>query len=900
MYPASSLVIDAYAAQKRQYLRIAGTDENHRSISITQANVPIGGFNIDRYACNSERLEMGTAIASEMTLKLDNHTGAFSDIVFEGTELKVEVGIDFSSNATPVIAYTPCGYFTPDEQPRALNSITIHALDRMMLFDKKVDPSDLTFPCTVASLVSQCCTECGVTLQTNINYSYPNYALSISGLPEGSDGITYRTIIQWCAGLLGSNAYIDWDGKLRIEWFQNTTSYVTTVANRFDSDMQEADIHVSGFTYTDSENVVHISGTDSYTLDLTDNGLINASNADNVLAAIYSARTAYTYRPFTASVISAPYLWPMDVISFTDKDGNGHTTALTNVNFSLGGSMKIAAKGESQKENSYAKPGAFTARQAAAIQQLEVASTNNLNEAIDNATKLITGEDGGYVRFMYNNGELNEILIMNTPDVTTATKVWRWNNSGFGYSSSGYNGQYTTAITQDGAIVANFITVGTIDGNFVNAKQFSVVDANNNVIATLDSTLTLGNTSNAHVQIDKHAFRLIDDSGNDVINIGDARSISTNEAKVVDTIVATEGKTTFVASLNAESLIDITIDGNTVSSSDYTLSGNPYQVVFNTPLSANEVVQIIYYTSSVIVHVNTCQGTDILLNPPGNFSFNSGSLNAACGAYSHAEGNYTESLGKCSHSEGYQTEAYGDVSHAEGEQCFAYSRASHAEGYHTDTLFDTTATGAGNTGGNHAEGHSTHAGGDFGAHAEGWGAVTNAYAAHAEGCDTQALHNYSHAQGRGTKTGLDCQFVFGKYNEERNSHAEVVGWGSGNNSRDDIRRLSTGGNMWIKGSLTQNSDARLKTECGNVPDVSSIPTRAFKWNDIDQNHDDLVHIGYYAQDVENVAPYLVSTDEITGRKSLDYIGFLCAKIASLEKRLAELESHMTDSGGDIT
>lgn len=88
--------------------------------------------------------------------------------------------------------------------------------------------------------------------------------------------------------------------------------------------------------------------------------------------------------------------------------------------------------------------------------------------AINNATNWITGTNGGYVVINKNDqGQPYEILIMDQPTIATATKVWRWNNGGLGYSSNGYNGPYTTAITQDGAIVADFLTVGTINAALV-------------------------------------------------------------------------------------------------------------------------------------------------------------------------------------------------------------------------------------------------------------------------------------------------------------------------------------------------------------------------------------------------------------------------------------------------
>ncbi|MBC1548297.1 hypothetical protein HCJ27_14450, partial [Listeria sp. FSL L7-1435] len=79
--------------------------------------------------------------------------------------------------------------------------------------------------------------------------------------------------------------------------------------------------------------------------------------------------------------------------------------------------------------------------------------TNDYIERIKSATELITGQSGGHVIFRPKD-KPSEILIMDTDDVNTAKKVWRWNLGGLGYSSTGVNGSFGTAITQDGAIVA--------------------------------------------------------------------------------------------------------------------------------------------------------------------------------------------------------------------------------------------------------------------------------------------------------------------------------------------------------------------------------------------------------------------------------------------------------------
>ena len=85
---------------------------------------------------------------------------------------------------------------------------------------------------------------------------------------------------------------------------------------------------------------------------------------------------------------------------------------------------------------------------AGKVEQYKTDWENN----VDEITELLTTALGGYV--LKRPGEL---LIMDTEDPATATKVWRWNLNGLGYSGTGINGPYETAITMDGRIIAKFI-----------------------------------------------------------------------------------------------------------------------------------------------------------------------------------------------------------------------------------------------------------------------------------------------------------------------------------------------------------------------------------------------------------------------------------------------------------
>lgn len=100
-----------------------------------------------------------------------------------------------------------------------------------------------------------------------------------------------------------------------------------------------------------------------------------------------------------------------------------------------------------------------TAQDSSLVQKISAIppQSDTLRMAIENATSLITAATTGHVVT-----RPNEILIMDTADTSTAKKLWRWNLNGLGYSSTGYNGTFGTAITMDGKIVGKYIAAKSI------------------------------------------------------------------------------------------------------------------------------------------------------------------------------------------------------------------------------------------------------------------------------------------------------------------------------------------------------------------------------------------------------------------------------------------------------
>ena len=120
-----------------------------------------------------------------------------------------------------------------------------------------------------------------------------------------------------------------------------------------------------------------------------------------------------------------------------------------------------------------------------------------LESAVKHATELITGNLGGYVILHDSNGdgEPDEILIMNTADISTATQVWRWNKNGLGFATS-YAGSYGTAITQDGKIVADYVATGTLDASKITVQHLSASSIDTGV---MNADLITAGTLNANL-----------------------------------------------------------------------------------------------------------------------------------------------------------------------------------------------------------------------------------------------------------------------------------------------------------------------------------------------------------------------------------------------------------------
>lgn len=104
------------------------------------------------------------------------------------------------------------------------------------------------------------------------------------------------------------------------------------------------------------------------------------------------------------------------------------------------------------------------------VEEIKHTTVNAVEEAKKTATDLLKDVTTGDIRFI--DGSL---YILDNPDITKAKQVWRWNKNGWGYSSTGIDGEYGLAATMDGGIVADFITTGVLRSlQIINGDNFKL------------------------------------------------------------------------------------------------------------------------------------------------------------------------------------------------------------------------------------------------------------------------------------------------------------------------------------------------------------------------------------------------------------------------------------------
>lgn len=442
----------------------------HVGSSTVLTGTTIQNMTLDEIVCSTDSLSFGCACSNKLTVNLIN---APTDIDYTNAIFEAQAGLFLDNYGTVEWIDLGTFYVTEVEANNGYQNLKFTAYDGFCKMNKPYVPNVTMSPNPAMlrelydDFKEQLQRDCGIVLKDRTLLSYGVYVPNIE--------MTYAQAAGYIAGFLGGFARFSRTGELEIVSYAETS---LTISRNLQ--------YMGGFKrYTDKPLTITsiVSGTQGEPVVKGDGVNGTSIRYENpfihweVMEEIWSTWGNFTYTPCQVKWRGDPAIQAGDMVTVIDRDDIPHTILVMSQSLKLGGGCNatIECKGNSDTQSE------FSTRFESVAQKVE-RFYSTLEQQILDATNAITGNSGGYVMLHDSNedGKPDEILIMDTESIETSTSVWRWNKAGLGYATS-YNGPYKTAITADGKINADFITVGTLSANRLAVENF---DANNPTLIT--------------------------------------------------------------------------------------------------------------------------------------------------------------------------------------------------------------------------------------------------------------------------------------------------------------------------------------------------------------------------------------------------------------------------------
>lgn len=467
MYSVSDKFLKLIKADNREF---SVKLEIHAPTERTLTGATIQSVSVDEVVNSTDALTLGCACSNKVTVNLIN---APRDIDYENACFTVLVGLKLGEMPT-VYEYVPLGkfYVADAETSNDFKNLTLVGYDG---FCKMTDvygtllSGETTLHAVYDDLKGVLSSK-GITLKDREfafnDKKLSDYTINFTNIKD----ITYQQAIAYIAGCLGGFARFDREGNLEIATYTKAEGIVIDRSLQYMNGFKrltDKPLTITSISTGTKDNAITCGEGANGTNITFENPYITEDMAEKVVFAMFDG---FTYTPCQLKWRGNPCVQAGDIVTALDKDGKEHNVLVMSQSIKIGGGLNstIECKGKSETT------AKFSSNFESASQKIDRVYTT-LEQAILNATNAITGNKGGYVilhdtpdSLGNRDGFPDEILIMDTNDIKTATNVWRWNKEGLGHSSTGYNGPYGDfAITADGQINADFITIGSLSANMI-------------------------------------------------------------------------------------------------------------------------------------------------------------------------------------------------------------------------------------------------------------------------------------------------------------------------------------------------------------------------------------------------------------------------------------------------
>lgn len=433
----------------------------------------IQNFDIEQSFGNNDLPTIGATVAGKLQLSLINDTRLPQVMV--GVPIRPYVSIETSSG---VYEWVALGEYYADYSDVTKSKMTtkLETFDIMTEYGTTRYDSTLTFPATIQQVMTE--------LQSNYNIVFASQSLPAYNIEVKPVDTTVRQVISMIASLCTRNAVINEIGQVEFR-FLNASGFSLDANNYSDFKLtSDSIVKISQLQLSNGDNVLAVGDDTGYALEFDNPNITSEAE----LQAVYDMAFPLQYYPYSMKVQGMPHLEIGDTITFTRVDGTVYTLPILKHKLRFTGGLASEFIANAPKQDTTNISVTTGSNVTDAIKK----SYESLMVAINHATDLITGALGGNVITITDaNGYPTDLVIADNMDINQAQKIWRWNIGGLGFSSTGFNGTYTTAITQDGAIVADFITTGTLIADLIKAGVLKSKD-NTSWIDMENGTFNLG------------------------------------------------------------------------------------------------------------------------------------------------------------------------------------------------------------------------------------------------------------------------------------------------------------------------------------------------------------------------------------------------------------------------
>ena len=456
-------------------------------------------FSITDEVSNSGSFDIGSAIAKQLVIRIDNTDGALTKKSFSGAELRPRSGLEINGKTE----WLDKGVFHAEPGRDTGDIITVSAFDEMISFDQPYTKSKLEYPATLREILQDACSCCDVKISPDTAV-FDNSDFVVDARPDDSS-LTFRQVVQWVAQIACKYARINNAGQLTLQWYrmelldqeasdlQENTNVVKMNTLKSGSLIETDDVVITGIRVTeeskDSEasgtEIVYQYGEDGYVLEVTGNRLIQGEKGNRVAEYLGKKLNGLRFRPLNVICQSDPSVESGDIGLVTDRKNNMYKTIVTGTQYNGGGTQSFTCSAESPVRKALTRYSEATRLHKEFINGLSQNKTEWEKAIEDLKDAMITGN--GLYPFTETLEDGSMVLYFgDKPTLEESTVLIKFNAKGWAMSTNGGESWNIGALV-DGEMITKILNTIGLNADWINTGAFVVKDAQGQVLFRADT-----------------------------------------------------------------------------------------------------------------------------------------------------------------------------------------------------------------------------------------------------------------------------------------------------------------------------------------------------------------------------------------------------------------------------